>query len=200
MKPSQRDAHNGSVATVVHGARVPRGAPATLLQVPFVPSTSQAWHCPSQLLSQQTPSTQNPVPQSAWAVHCAPLLFLQVPFAVVSGPAQVSSVAHVAEPQQNPSTHVRPPAHVGPAQGAPCNPDDTHCFPIEHENSPFPPQSALVSHVVLHAEPAHAYAPHGVLVAEHRPLLHVPVAWYDHSPDPASRTHAPAPHAVELPT
>jgi hypothetical protein len=50
-----------AVASEAQGARAPCGAPATGLQVPTAPATSQASHCPPQAASQQTPSTQKPL-------------------------------------------------------------------------------------------------------------------------------------------
>jgi hypothetical protein len=46
----------------VHEVREPCGAPLTATQVPTLPDTSQAWHWPPQLVLQQTPSTQFPLP------------------------------------------------------------------------------------------------------------------------------------------
>jgi hypothetical protein len=37
---------------------VPRGAPLTVTQVPTLPDSAQAWHCPPHATLQQTPSTQ----------------------------------------------------------------------------------------------------------------------------------------------
>jgi hypothetical protein len=46
------------------GRRLPRGAPeATVMQVPLLPVSAHAWHCPMHRLSQQTLSTH------AWLVH-----------------------------------------------------------------------------------------------------------------------------------
>jgi hypothetical protein len=47
-----------ALPSVAQAARLPCGAPATAVQVPTLPATSQAWHCPPQALLQQTPSTQ----------------------------------------------------------------------------------------------------------------------------------------------
>ena len=41
--------------------RTPWGAPLTAVQVPSLPVTSQASHCPSQAVLQQSPSTQLPL-------------------------------------------------------------------------------------------------------------------------------------------
>jgi hypothetical protein len=47
--------------SVVHAGRAPWGSPLTATQVPALPATSQAWHCPSHVWSQHTPSTQLPL-------------------------------------------------------------------------------------------------------------------------------------------
>jgi hypothetical protein len=44
-----------------HAAREPCGEPFATVQVPTRPSTSQAWHWPSQATSQHTPSTHSPL-------------------------------------------------------------------------------------------------------------------------------------------
>jgi hypothetical protein len=58
--------------SVAHAGRAPCGAPATARQVPAEPKTSQAWHCPLQAWSQQTPSTQFPVAHWLAPPHEAP--------------------------------------------------------------------------------------------------------------------------------
>jgi hypothetical protein len=47
------------------------GAPTTTLQVPLM-AWSHAWHCPSQAVSQQYPSTQWPVSQVSLGEHLSP--------------------------------------------------------------------------------------------------------------------------------
>ena len=42
----------------VQAVREPCGAPVTAVHVPWLPTTSQAWHWPEQALLQQTPSAQ----------------------------------------------------------------------------------------------------------------------------------------------
>lgn len=65
------------VATVlVHGARVPRGAPATRVQVPTLPVSLQAWHWPVQAAEQHTPSAQKSEAHSSLLVHFSPAFFL----------------------------------------------------------------------------------------------------------------------------
>jgi hypothetical protein len=44
-----------------HATRGGRGAPITVLHVPTLPASAQAWHCPPHGESQQTPSTQKPL-------------------------------------------------------------------------------------------------------------------------------------------
>jgi hypothetical protein len=67
-----------------HAARVPRGAPVTVTQVPTLPGSWQAWHCPLQALEQQTLSTQNAL------MHSAPVWQL-MPFALVGKQTPVAS-------------------------------------------------------------------------------------------------------------
>ena len=74
VAPSQRAAHGPVPA---QAARVPRGEPVTVVQVPG--TTSQAWHWPVHPERQHTPSTQKPVPQSVPLVQVCPSFFLQVP-------------------------------------------------------------------------------------------------------------------------
>jgi len=47
-----------TVPSEAHAVRGLRGAPVTGVQVPTLPVSAQAWHCPVQAVSQQTPSTQ----------------------------------------------------------------------------------------------------------------------------------------------
>ena len=61
-----------ALPSLAHDARRPCGAPATALQTPTMPGTSQAWHCPLQALLQQTPSTQLPFPHCALAEQDPP--------------------------------------------------------------------------------------------------------------------------------
>jgi hypothetical protein len=56
--PSQAPPH--AVPSVAQAWRPPRGAPVTGLQVPLRPVTAQDEHCPVQVESQHTPSTQMP--------------------------------------------------------------------------------------------------------------------------------------------
>jgi hypothetical protein len=62
--------------SVVQAVRAPCGAPATGVQVPLLPATSQAWHWPLQAVSQQTPSTQLPLAQWPGAPQPAPFASL----------------------------------------------------------------------------------------------------------------------------
>lgn len=66
-------------------SRAPRGGPlATVVQVPSVPGSLQASHCPSQGRSQHTPSTHWSLAQSAWTEHACP-------FAAPTGSGDVSA-------------------------------------------------------------------------------------------------------------
>ncbi len=60
--PSHWAAWHGSVAGGTgHAGRLPCGLPTTGVHVPVLPATSHASHSPVHALSQQTPSTQNPL-------------------------------------------------------------------------------------------------------------------------------------------
>ena len=60
------------VPSAAHAVREPCGAPLTGEQVPTLPVTSQASHCPLHAVSQQLPSTQNPDVQSLFTAHATP--------------------------------------------------------------------------------------------------------------------------------
>ena len=81
--------------SVAQGGRPPRGAPSTGEQVPSRPATSQAAHCPPQVVSQQTPSTQLPEAHSSPASHGVPFAdFRQAPPSQRALGAQSSSTWH----------------------------------------------------------------------------------------------------------
>lgn len=59
--------------------REPCGAPAaTVVQVPRLPATSQAWHWPLQAVSQQRPSTHWPLPHSPLPPQEVPCALMKV--------------------------------------------------------------------------------------------------------------------------
>jgi hypothetical protein len=63
LDPSQAPPH--TEPSEEQAGREPCGAPeATVVQVPGLPATSQAWHWPLQAVSQQRPSTQFPLAHS----------------------------------------------------------------------------------------------------------------------------------------
>jgi len=70
MVPSQDPPQ--ALPSVVQAVRLPCGAPVALVQVPTLPATSQAWHCPPQALLQQTPSTQFAAAHSLPAPQAVP--------------------------------------------------------------------------------------------------------------------------------
>jgi hypothetical protein len=111
--PSQLFALHSS-APVSQAAREPCGAPTTAVQVPREVPTSQASHCPSQALSQQTPSAQNPLPQSLGAVQLTPARFLHVPEGLHVLPASHAADAQQTPSTQNPVLHALPDAHAIP--------------------------------------------------------------------------------------
>jgi len=53
-----------TVPSDAQALRAPCGAPVAAEQVPTLPATSQASHCPPQARSQQNPSTQKPAAHS----------------------------------------------------------------------------------------------------------------------------------------
>ena len=63
-------------ACPAHAVRVPRGVPITGVHLPGVVGSLQLSHWPTQLLSQQTPSTQLPLVQSMVDTQTVPLAFL----------------------------------------------------------------------------------------------------------------------------
>jgi hypothetical protein len=80
-----------------HAARVPCGAPVTVVQVPTLPPTSHAWHCPVHPVLQHTPSTQTPLAHWPFVSHEVPLAAVvpHVPRLHVAGDAQSVFVAQV---------------------------------------------------------------------------------------------------------
>jgi hypothetical protein len=72
---------------LLDGAQPPCGSavPAcTLVHVPALPETLQAWQVPHEAEVQQTPSTQLPVPHSAAEAQAWPVRFLPQEFVEVS--------------------------------------------------------------------------------------------------------------------
>jgi hypothetical protein len=68
---------------------------ATAVQVPGADANAQLWHAEVHALSQQTPSTQNPLAHSAAAPHECPLgLGPQLPFWHDCPVTQSASLAH----------------------------------------------------------------------------------------------------------
>jgi hypothetical protein len=182
--PSQRPCAHGFMGSLGQ-VRAPRGAPETGEQVPSWPTTLHAPHGLVQALSQQTPSTQCPLPHSASAEHDAALIFTQSP--TPSG--QVLSALHEEEPQQTPARQVRPGPHA----------------PVFEQSVPFPgsgtqtevaqaypaAQSALVVQAVLQVLPPQPKPPHALGVSPHAPAPSQVPAWVS---TPA--VHAAAPHGV----
>jgi hypothetical protein len=75
LLPSQEPAQ--AVPSVAQAARPPCGRPlVTVVQVPTLVATSQAWHCPAQATLQQTPSTHWPLVQALAPAQAWPLAFL----------------------------------------------------------------------------------------------------------------------------
>lgn len=80
-----------------HAARVPCGAPVTVVHVPMLPPTSHAWHCPVHPVLQHTPSMHTPLAHWLLVSHEVPLAAVvpHVPRLHVAGDAQSVFVAHV---------------------------------------------------------------------------------------------------------
>ena len=62
--------------SLAQAARPAWGAPATAVQLPTLPGTSQAWHCPPQAALQQTPSAQKPLAHCTLSWQVAPFISL----------------------------------------------------------------------------------------------------------------------------
>ena len=77
------------------------GLPRTGEQVPSLPPTLHASHTPAHEVSQQRPSTQNPVPHEVPAVHTAPVGSEHVPFPFA---LHLRPLAHEPVEQHTPST------------------------------------------------------------------------------------------------
>jgi hypothetical protein len=78
--------------------------------LPTEPATSHAWHWPSHIESQHTPSTQNPEAHSSPEVQLVPASFVHVPALLPI--AQELPDGHVFAEQQTPSVQERPGEHV----------------------------------------------------------------------------------------
>lgn len=111
LLPSHCAAH-GPVP--VHAGRLPFGGPLTALQTPSAPLTLHASHWPPHAPSQQTPSTQKPLPQSLASEQPPPIPRLHTPFGVA---LQVWPLGHEPVVQQTPSTQ-KPEAHCEPSPHA----------------------------------------------------------------------------------
>jgi hypothetical protein len=92
-----------------HAGRPFSGAPVAGEQVPARPGRSQASHCPRQAVSQQTPSTQWPLPHWASSPHATPgpSLGTQAPPEHQSAAAQSESEAQPPVPVQAVGPHTR---------------------------------------------------------------------------------------------
>jgi hypothetical protein len=95
-----------AVASEAHAARPARGAPATGVQVPATPATSQASHWPLQAALQQVPSAQKPL----WHWFAAP----QLP---PSGSLGVQTPAEHQLPAAHSSSAAQVPAQADAPQG-----------------------------------------------------------------------------------
>jgi hypothetical protein len=113
----------------VHAVRDPCGVPErTWVQVPSLPETSHASHCPVHALLQHRPSTQCPLPHSESAAHVAPsgLLHVPSPFAL-----QVRGAVQDATVQHTPSTQWLLVHCVSPVHEVPGAPVETQVVPLQ---------------------------------------------------------------------
>jgi hypothetical protein len=109
LTPSHCPPHGG---VPWHGGRLPCGGPAgATVQVPTEPVEPQASHCPSQTLSQHTPSTQKPDEHASFTLHGAPFAPIarhtpeEVQNAAGSQSAPVAQLVPHAEPAQRKGVH-----------------------------------------------------------------------------------------------
>jgi hypothetical protein len=154
--PSQLVDSHGCSLLLVQPMRLPWGSPLTETHLPRLPATSHAWHWPSQLDSQQTPSTHAPEPHCPSLVQVVPLTTLHSPLCAAS--AHDLPSPHEATPQQTASVQNSEPLHgVVALQACPRPGAGRHAVPLQTKPAA---QSVLVAQVVLHALPLHANAPH----------------------------------------
>ncbi len=93
--------------------------------VPSLPFASQASHCKSQVVPQQTESTQCPEPHSASTVHVVPSDLKQEPSCPLR--PHEAPLEQDAEPQHTPSTQNVPVLQLlGSVQGFPSPSVATH--------------------------------------------------------------------------
>ncbi len=181
-------------APVVTLAHVPLAAPVFALE--------HAWHVPTHALAQHTPSTQNPLPHSAFCVHTTPIpsgehapapLQLVVPTHSFAGSCPFATLVHVPTvPARLHAAHV--PAHAvlqhTPSTQLPL----THSAPIE-QAAPLAKNPHAPAPLQLTA-PAHSFAgscPFAML--EHVPMFPATLhAW--HVPEQAALQQNPSTHAV----
>ena len=158
--PSQASALQTLLPPASHfGLVVPTGSPLTPLHLPGAPPTLHASHCPLHRLSQQTPSTQNPLVHSIAAPHFCPIVFTQVPAAA---PAETSA-------QADPRSHFETVQHTFFAPPASVQCVLLHCV----SSVQTVPRSPMVVHtpslqayplaqsaIDVHGGDLHALAPH----------------------------------------
>ena len=86
-----------------HAERRPCGGArgGNVVQVPALPATSHAWHCPAHRLEQHTPSVHTPLAHSRSLPHGVPRFFVQLPAA----PAWLHALpeGQTPRPQHTPS-------------------------------------------------------------------------------------------------
>jgi hypothetical protein len=125
----------------------------SVVQVPTLPETSQASHCPPHRRLQQTPSTQWPLPHSLSLAHFAAFGLAHVP---VASALQTRPVPHALVVQHAPSTQL-PVAHWSAAvQTAPAGFFATHAPALQY----VPATQAVASLAVEHVDAQTPPAPH----------------------------------------
>lgn len=155
--PSQTPPH--AVASVAHGVLDPRGTPLTGAQVPTLPATLHASHCPLHAALQHTPSLAIPdVHSDAVAATCA-LKRVHVPGCE---PLHVPLGAQVDWVQHTPSVQVKPALHWAvDAHDAPAPARATHAPALQKK--PLA-QSVFAAQLALHAAPTQLKTPHAFAV------------------------------------
>lgn len=148
VAPSQLRLAQSSVLRLSQAAREPRGAPVAGVHLPSLPMRAQASHCPSQGVSQHTPSTQRPLAHSSSLVQVTPLRLRHVPATLLGAAAQALPSPQPATEQhtpsaQNPDAHSERSAHFSPSGCLPMQDPALQKLPVA--------QSSLVVQLVRHA-------------------------------------------------
>ena len=175
----------------VQAVRVPRGSPWTVLQVPTLLVSSHAWHVPSHLSLQQTPSTQWPSAHCESIVHEEPFdRVLAASDVDVRPPGAGTPPDEVMPPEEMGASAVdAPPLAIGASEGR-IPPEPPEAEPSV--STPVPPAPPPPNESALPDEPALPSAP---VLPPSSPLPPVPPfneASSPLPPVPPLREHVPA--------